>query len=186
MSVKGKCHISTLKYIHWERSSWPWWKLAGSSVRKLSLIKDYAVVLTGSTILNRPFVSSLASACRWCRIFSSHALESGLFSICTIRPCRPLTTPVIPRATVRNQNKPWILPWAPWAAVPSVALQQKLSCVCFSQSHESTHPRTISRVVETRATFLPIRSQINPTNICPIIAPAVESKQLRVFPWCWF
>lgn len=46
---------------------------------------------------------------------------------------------------------------------------------------EPTHPITIKRVVETRATFLPRRSQTSPTNTCPMIAPTNESQDSSVY-----
>jgi hypothetical protein len=48
----------------------------------------------------------------------------------------------------------------------------------FNTRYQFTHPITIKRVVETRATFLPRQSQTSPTNICPIIAPVVEVRMI--------
>ena len=64
--------------------------------------------------------------------------------------------PVIPRAKVKNQNRPSTLPCAPCAAVPRVA------------------PRTIKSVVDTKATFLPRRSQTSPTTTWPMTAPVCK------------
>lgn len=56
----------------------------------------------------------------------------------------PTPTPVIPRAKVRHQNRPLMLPLAPLAAVPMVA------------------PMMMRRVVATKADFRPTWSHIRP------------------------
>lgn len=72
-----------------------------------------------------------------------------------------LTTPVIPLATVKNQNRPCTLPCAPWAAVPSVA------------------PMTMRSVVATSAALRPTLSQRSPTETWPRTAPGRDIGSYR-------
>lgn len=72
------------------------------------------------------------------------------------------TTPVIPRAIVINQNRPYGFPRAPCAAVHNVA------------------PITMREVVTTRPALRPILSHSIPTNICPMISPTSRAFDTRV------
>lgn len=136
---------------------------------------------TWSTVFDHLFIGCFTSTRRGSWIFSSYALiqnhpqsardpvlsgathDASNSSSYRQEPKETLSTPVRAMSGCSKRS--------------SVGMQKSQKKIVRRKASR-TYPMTMRRVVETRATFRPRRSQMRPTNNCPRIAPMQRHHRL--------